>query len=228
MYATESHFPLSFSKLMKKKTITLAMVDDHQIVIDGLLSLLKGHETIELAFSTTHSQEVLDKLAESPVDILLTDVMMPKLAGNELAKQVKQHFPNIKILALSMSGQGDLVNEMIEEADISGYILKNTGKQELIDAIEKIAGGGIFFSDEVINELQRASDKKKNKDKAHLTAREIEIIRLIEKEYNNKEIAEELFISERTVETHRKNIFRKTGTSSVIGLIKYAYEYKLI
>ncbi|HPG10580.1 MAG TPA: response regulator transcription factor [Chitinophagaceae bacterium] len=228
MYATEAHFPLSFSKLMKKETITLAMVDDHQIVIDGLLSLLKGYETIELAFSTTDSQEVLDKLAESPVDILLTDVMMPKLAGNELAKQVKQHFPNIKILALSMSGQGDLVNEMIEEADISGYILKNTGKQELIEAIEKIAGGGIYFSDEVINELQRASDKKKNKDKAHLTAREIEIIRLIEKEYNNKEIAEELFISERTVETHRKNIFRKTGTSSVIGLIKYAYEYKLI
>ncbi|HRX92889.1 MAG TPA: response regulator transcription factor, partial [Chitinophagaceae bacterium] len=222
MYATEAHFPLSFSKLMKKETITLAMVDDHQIVIDGLLSLLKGYETIELAFSTTDSQEVLDKLAESPVDILLTDVMMPKLAGNELAKQVKQHFPNIKILALSMSGQGDLVNEMIEEADISGYILKNTGKQELIEAIEKIAGGGIYFSDEVINELQRASDKKKNKDKAHLTAREIEIIRLIEKEYNNKEIAEELFISERTVETHRKNIFRKTGTSSVIGLIKYA------
>ncbi|MCB0777557.1 MAG: response regulator transcription factor [Chitinophagaceae bacterium] len=228
MYATEAHFPLSFSKLMKKETITLAMVDDHQIVIDGLLSLLKGYETIELAFSTTDSQEVLDKLAESPVDILLTDVMMPKLAGNELAKQVRQRFPNIKILALSMSGQGDLVNEMIEEADISGYILKNTGKQELIEAIEKIAGGGIYFSDEVINELQRASDKKKNKDKAHLTAREIEIIRLIEKEYNNKEIAEELFISERTVETHRKNIFRKTGTSSVIGLIKYAYEYKLI
>ena len=131
-------------------------------------------------------------------------------------------------IALALGMDVIPVDIMIEEADISGYILKNTGKQELIEAIEKIAGGGIYFSDEVINELQRASDKKKNKDKAHLTAREIEIIRLIEKEYNNKEIAEELFISERTVETHRKNIFRKTGTSSVIGLIKYAYEYKLI
>jgi DNA-binding NarL/FixJ family response regulator len=154
--------------------------------------------------------------------------MMPKLPGNELAKQVRQKHPGIKILALSMSGQGDLVNEMINDADISGYVLKNIGKQELIRAIEKIANGGIYFSEEVIDELQRASHRKKQKDEAHLTAREIEIIRLIEKEYNNKQIAESLFISERTVETHRKNIFRKTNTNSVIGLVKYAYEHRLI
>ena len=131
-------------------------------------------------------------------------------------------------LALSMSGQGDLVNEMINDADISGYVLKNIGKQELIKALEKIASGGIYFSEEVIDELQRTSQRKKQKEEAHLTDREIEIIRLIEKEYNNKQIAEELFISERTVETHRKNIFRKTNTNSVIGLVKYAYEHKLI
>ncbi|MEQ1678149.1 MAG: response regulator transcription factor, partial [Chitinophagaceae bacterium] len=155
-------------------------------------------------------------------------VMMPVLPGNQLAKQVKEKYPAVKILALSMSGQGDLVNEMIEDADISGYVLKNIGKQELIKALEKIAGGGIYFSDEVIGELQRTSQRKKQKEDAHLTGREIEIIRLIEKEYNNKMIAESLFISERTVETHRKNIFRKTDTSSVIGLVKYAYEHKLI
>ncbi len=127
-----------------------------------------------------------------------------------------------------MSGQGDLVNEMINDADISGYVLKNVGKQELVKALEKIAAGGIYFSEEVIQELQRSSEKKKQIEDAHLTDREIEIVRLIEKEYNNKQIAEELFISERTVETHRKNIFRKTGTNSVIGLVKYAYEHKLI
>lgn len=213
---------------MKNGKITLALVDDHQIVIDGLTSLLKGHDKFKFAFATTNSSEVIERIAQTPVDVLLTDVMMPKLPGNQLAKQVKEKYPAVKILALSMSGQGDLVNEMIEDADISGYVLKNIGKQELITALEKIAGGGIYFSEEVIDELQRSSQRKKQNAEAHLTGREIEIIRLIEKEYNNKQIAETLFISERTVETHRKNIFRKTNTNSVIGLVKYAYEHKLI
>lgn len=213
---------------MKQDKITLALVDDHQIVIDGLTSLLKGHERFQFAFATTDSSEVVEKLADTPIDVLLTDVMMPNLPGNKLARQVKEKYPAVKILALSMSGQGDLVNEMIEEADIAGYVLKNIGKQELVTALEKIAGGGIYFSEEVIDELQRTSQRKKQKEEAHLTAREIEIIQLIEKEYNNKQIAETLFISERTVETHRKNIFRKTNTSSVIGLVKYAYEHRLI
>ncbi len=213
---------------MKNGKITLALVDDHQIVIDGLTSLLKGHDKFKFAFATTNSGEVIERIAQTPIDVLLTDVMMPKLPGNELAKQVKQKYPDVKILALSMSGQGDLVNEMIEDADISGYVLKNIGKQELITALEKIAGGGIYFSEEVIDELQRTSQRKKQNAEAHLTGREVEITRLIEKEYNNKQIAETLFISERTVETHRKNIFRKTNTNSVIGLVKYAYEHKLI
>ena len=210
------------------KKITLALVDDHQIVIDGLISLLKGHENFNFAFATTDSAEVVDRIATTPVDVLLTDVMMPSLPGNQLAKQVRDKYPSVKILALSMSGQGDLVNEMINDADISGYVLKNIGKQELVTAIEKIAGGGIYFSEEVIDELQRASQRKKRKEEAHLTSRETEIVRLIEKEYNNKLIAETLYISERTVETHRKNIFRKTNTNSVIGLVKYAYEHKMI
>jgi DNA-binding NarL/FixJ family response regulator len=213
---------------MKNEKITLALVDDHQIVIDGLMSLLKGHDRFKFIFASTDPTEVVQKLTQTPVDILLTDIMMPGLPGNELAKQVKQKFPAIKILALSMSGQGDLVNEMINDSDISGYVLKNIGKQELLKALDKIAAGGIYFSEEVIDELQRSSQRKKQNEDAHLTDREIEIIRLIEKEYNNKQIAEALFISERTVETHRKNIFRKTATNSVIGLVKYAYEHKLI
>ncbi len=213
---------------MKNGKITLGIVDDHQIVIDGLTSLLKGHDKFSFAFATTTPEDVINLMQEHPVDILLTDIMMPKLPGNQLAKMVKDKFPAVKIMALSMSGQGDLVNDMIENADISGYVLKNIGKQELVMALEKIAGGGIYFSDEVLNELQRTSNRKKQKEEARLTDREVEIIRLIEKEYNNKQIADTLFISERTVETHRKNIFRKTNTGSVIGLVKYAYEHKLI
>lgn len=213
---------------MKNGKIILALVDDHQIVIDGLISLLKGDDKFSFAFATTNPKEVLKKLAEQQVDILLTDIMMPGMPGNLLAKQVKEKFPATQILALSMNGSADLVNEMINEANISGYVLKNIGKRELVEALEKIANGGIYFSEEVLAGLQTKSIAKKENPVIHLTDREREIIRLIEKEYNNRQIAEALFISERTVETHRKNIFRKTNTGSVIGLVKYAYQHKLI
>lgn len=213
---------------MENGKIILALVDDHQIVIDGLQALLAGNDQFRFAFATTQPREVLGKLASAPVDILLTDVMMPDMPGNELARLVREKYPHVKILALSMTGEGDLVNDMITHADISGYVLKNIGQKELITALTRIADGGIYFSEEVIKALQKSDTRKKENQEAHLTEREIEIIRLIEKEYNNKQIAEALFISERTVETHRKNIFRKSGTNSVIGLIKYAYEHKLI
>jgi len=213
---------------MKKEKVTLAIVDDHQIVIDGLKSLLLGHDKFKVEIETTDPTQIPELLKKKQVDILLTDVMMPGMNGAELAKTVHLHFPGIKILALSMSGQGDLVNQMIEESEISGYVLKNIGKQELLNALEKIAGGGIYFSDDVLHEMTKATDIRKTTEEAHLTMREIEIIKLIEKEYSNKKIADSLFLSERTVETHRKNIFRKTKTSSLIGLIKYAYEHKLI
>lgn len=213
---------------MKNPKINLAIVDDHQIVIDGLKSLLQGYDNFKVVLECTQPHLIPALLEKTSVDILLTDVMMPVMNGAELSKLVHKQFPGIKILALSMSGQGDLVNQMIEDADIAGYVLKNIGKQELITALEKIYSGGIYFSDEVLNEMTRASERKKESEEAHLTARETEIIKLIEKEFNNKQIAETLFLSERTVETHRKNIFRKTKTSGVIGLIKYAYEHKLI
>ena len=213
---------------MKHGKITLAIVDDHQIVIDGLKSLLLGHDTFKVEIETTDPEQMIELLKKKQVDILLTDVMMPGLNGAQLSKAVHGLFPEIKILALSMSGQGDLVNQMIEESDISGYVLKNIGQQELLKALKKIASGGIYFSDDVLNEMLKASELKKTTEEAHLTIREIEIIKLIEKEYSNKKIADSLFLSERTVETHRKNIFRKTKTSSLIGLIKYAYEHKLV
>lgn len=213
---------------MELGKISLAIVDDHQIVIDGLKSLLDGHHRFVVQLESTQPLQMLAHLHRQPVDILLTDVMMPTMNGAELAKEVHNHFPAIKILALSMSGQGELVNKMIEDANIAGYVLKNIGKKELVGALEKIAAGGIYFSEEVLEEMTRASQLKKENIAINLTVREVEIIQLIEKELNNKAIADRLFLSERTVETHRKNIYRKTRTNSLIGLIKYAYEHKLV
>ena len=213
---------------MNKGKTRIAIVDDHQIVIDGIKALLQGQHGFEIVIETTEPLKMESLLEKETADILLTDVMMPGMNGAELAKVVRKRFPEIRILALSMSGQGDLVNQMIQDSDIAGYVLKNIGKQELVKALEKIAAGGIYFSDDVLDELMKDNERKKETEEAHLTIREIEIIRLIEKEFSNKKIAETLFLSERTVETHRKNIFRKTRTSSLIGLIKYAYEHKLV
>jgi DNA-binding NarL/FixJ family response regulator len=208
--------------------ISIAMVDDHQIVLDGLKALLDDVQDFEILLATTHPSELLQFLGSNPVDVMLTDVMMPEMTGQQLAKQVRKKHPSIKILALSMSGVGDTVDEMLNDADINGYVLKNISKDELETAIRTIAGGGQYFSEEVLAELAKSANIRKEVDSAQLTIREIEIVRLIEKELSNRDIAEKLFISERTVETHRKNIFRKTQTNSVIGLIKYAYEHKMI
>lgn len=213
---------------MNHTKINIAIIDDHQIVLDGIQSLLKGNKEINVLIETTDPDKMLQLLQQTEIDILLTDVLMPKMSGDELSKIVKLRFPQIKILALSMSGQGDMVNQMINDADIAGYVLKNIGQQELVTAIKKIASGGIHFSEEVLNEMMKDDVRKKNLVEVHLTAREIEIIKLIEAEKSNREMAAILFLSERTVETHRKNILRKTKTKNIIGLIKYAYEHKII
>ena len=155
---------------------------------------------------------------------------MPEMDGIVFSRALKDKYPKIKIIALSMFGEKSIISEMLD-AGVSAYILKNTGKKELTDALHKVAGGGMFFSDEVSAEMMKAmserGQRKEEELKVHLTDREKEIIKLIAKEYSNAKIGDTLFISERTVETHRKNIFRKTETKTVVGLIKYAIENKL-
>lgn len=209
----------------KALKINLFIIDDHQLVVDGLSSLLNNEERYALVGVCHQPKEVMAMLEELEVDILLTDINMPEMSGVELTRNVKKRFPQIKVLALSMFGERQVIKEMID-AGVSGYILKNTGKKELIEALDKLASGQTFFGDEVTQELMKSF--KGNEEETHLTNREIEIIRLIERELSNKKIADLLFISERTVETHRKNIFRKTGTQSIVGLLKYAYDHKII
>lgn len=208
--------------------IKIAIVDDHQIVIDGLKLLLGTENNFDIVLESTDSLLLLENLENKSIDILLTDIMMPTMSGYELSLMVKKKYPAIKIIALSMNGEGSIIHKMIEEADIKGYLLKTSNKKQLVDAIEKVANGGQAFDDEIIEELEKFSHIKQEQEQIHLTAREIELIHYIAKDYTNKQIAQELFISERTVETHRKNIFRKTNTHSVVSLLEFVRKLKIL
>lgn len=208
--------------------IKIALVDDHQIIIDGLISLLNQSHTIQLIATANSGKEILQKLNETNVDILITDITMPQMSGLELAKKVKEYFPAIKIIALSMNADGDTIDAMVNDADIAGYLLKQTGANELVTAIEKVYNGGIYFQTEILDALEKQSAVKQNTQRANLSSRELQIVALMEKDFSNKQIATELNISVRTVETHRKNIFRKTQTNNLLSLIKWAYANKVL
>jgi len=208
--------------------IKIALVDDHQIIIDGLKSLLNQSSTIQLVATANSGMEILLKLNETEIDILVTDITMPEMDGLELAKKVKTIFPIVKIIALSMNADGDTVDAMVNDADISGYLLKQTGANELVAAIEKVYSGGIYFQTEILDALEKQAAIKKQTQQANLSTRELQIVALMEKDFSNKQIATELNISIRTVETHRKNIFRKTNTNNLLSLIKWAYANKVL
>ena len=202
------------------------IVDDLQMLIDGLMALLNGETHISVIGQNTLPKIAAKEIINLNPDIVLTDINMPEMDGIELTKEIKKHNPNIKVIALSMFGERETISEMLR-AGVSAYILKNTGKQELLNAIDKVSNGGTFFSDEVSDEMSKPSTGSFTKE-ITLSLREIEVVELIAKQYTNAQIAEALFISERTVETHRKNIFRKTDTKGVIGLLKYCVEKKII
>lgn len=214
--------------MTQQQKIRIAIVDDHQIVIDGLVAVLQQQDAVQIVVTANSGTEMLQLLQDSEVDILLSDVMMDGMNGQQLSKAVKHQFPHIKIIALSMSSSGEIADKMINDADIVGYLLKQTGKDELIQAIIKVYHGGQYFQEKILDELEKQSHLKQTLSDAHLTIREKQIISLMEKDFSNKQIATELAISIRTVETHRKNIFKKTNTNNVLTLVKWAYEHKIL
>jgi DNA-binding NarL/FixJ family response regulator len=208
--------------------IRIAILDDHQIVIDGLRLLLENQSHFEIVGQFNRGQELLDALAVLKADIVITDILMPEMDGLEVAMRLKDQFPDIKVIALSMNGEGPLAEKMIEQAEVAGYVLKTTNKSELTEAIESVYAGDTFYAKEILDELKKFQKIKQENESINLTIREIEIIQCIASDLTNKQIADQLFISERTVETHRKNIFRKTNIHSAVGLVEFARKRKLI
>lgn len=214
---------------MTAAKLKILIVDDHQILIDGIEAMLQDVDAFEVVGKLLDGKVALSYLAHNPVDILLTDLYMPKMTGIELTQKVKKDFPEVKVLALSVSYDVSIVHDLMD-AGISGFILKTIGRGELIEAINEVSRGNVYFSREVSNEILRSLANRNDSEEEtyRLTDREIEILKLIAQEFSNADIAKQLYISERTVETHRKNIYRKTNTKTIVGLIKYAVERKLI
>lgn len=211
--------------------LRVIVADDHHILLDGLNALLQKQKDIEIVGLFNNGKEVYEALPNLNVDVALVDINMPEMNGLELTERVKKEYPSINIIVLSMYDDAGHIMEMIE-AGVSGYLLKNVTDKELLEAIRTVATGKLYFSSEVSEKITTLAMQQQRKaeepDEPKLTDRELEILKLISEEYSNSKIAATLFISERTVETHRKNMLRKTNNKTIVGLLKYALERQII
>ncbi len=211
--------------------IKIIIADDHQLFIDGIKSILKSIKTMEIIGEVNNGKMLVELLEQQKCDVILMDINMPEMNGIDATKHIKSKFPNIRILMLTMYNSRDYIEKLLR-AGADGYILKNTGKEELQEAIETIYKGESFFSKEVTERIMEGLQKKKNAEKnsylVELTEREIDVLKLIVQEFTTIEIAERLFISTYTVETHRKNLISKLNVRNIAGLVKYAMQNGLV
>jgi DNA-binding NarL/FixJ family response regulator len=217
---------------METEKISVLVVDDHQLMIEGLKSLLEVEENIGPVSGANNFQETLDFLQNNPVDVVLMDINMPEVSGIETTQKIKELHPSTKVIALTMHDDISIITKMIK-AGASGYVLKKTNMTEVIDALKVVHKGGKYLSmttqNIIMDNLMSPDELMEAKEnKPVLSSREMEVLKLIAKEYSNEQIGQELFISERTVEAHRRNIFIKTKTKSIVGLMKYAIQEGLI
>lgn len=211
--------------------IRIVIADDHHILLDGLKALLQKQRDIELVGMYNNGTSLFDELSHTNPDVVIVDINMPGMTGDVVTRKIKEFYPSVYVIALSMHDDAGHIMEMIE-AGVSGYLLKNVNDKELLDAIRLVTEGKMYFSAEVSEKITsmvvRQQKKLEQPEEPKLTERELEILKLIAQEFSNAQIADTLFISERTVETHRKNMLRKTGTKTVVGLIRYAIDRQLI
>lgn len=201
----------------------LFIVDDHYMVIEGIHSLLKEEKKIEWMGHASNAASCLAFLKKQTPDVILMDINLPDSSGIDLCKEVKLLYPSIFIIGLSTFNQQSFISKMMENG-ASGYVLKNAGSDELMEAIEVVMKGKTYLSDEVSQTLRKNADAQI----PILTRREKEVLELIAEGLTNAEIANKLFISTTTVDTHRKNLLAKFDVRNTAALVKYAMLHKLI
>jgi two-component system response regulator NreC len=202
--------------------IKVLLVDDHQIIIDGLKSLLKNSTEIVVAGEAGNGSEALRTLEILEIDVVLMDIDMPVLNGIDTLKEMTKRGFGQKVIILSMHNEAGMIKSLID-LGASGYLLKSCSQEELIGAIKKVSAGQSYFSTDVTLALLKPDHSPNQEIKNdHLTERETEILKLIAAGFSNKEIGDKLFISHRTVDTHRTNLMKKLDVSNIAGLISYA------
>jgi len=207
------------------KKIRILIVDDHQIVRDGVKLYLEKNDTLEIVAEAESGKVALAMLEETPVDLVMIDINMDNINGIEATQQIMEAHKDVRVLALTMHNDYQHIKAMMD-AGASGYILKSCDEQEMVGAIESVMNDEIYYSKEVaqtvMNNMARKKPKNAQPVATPLTPRELEVYRLILEEYSNQEIADELFISVRTVEVHKRNLMEKTGAKNSTGLVLYA------
>jgi DNA-binding NarL/FixJ family response regulator len=212
--------------------IRVFITDDHEIYLEGLSLLLNKQDGIEVIGTATSGRELLGQVRELEADILLLDVYLPDLGEEEILQQIRGLRPDLPIIYLTLL-RGTRYIHKLSKYNIQGYVLKNASLDELLQALKEVQGGGSFFSkdihigdrDEDFRNTITIEDKQIDEI---LSRRELEVLRLICKEFSNAEIADKLFLSVSTVETHRKNLIAKLGVNNTVGLVKFALRNNLI
>jgi two-component system, NarL family, response regulator NreC len=212
--------------------IRVFITDDHEMYLEGLALLLGKQEDIQIAGTALSGHQLLERLPGSQTEILLLDLHLPDIGEEELLLKLRAYSPSLKIIYLTLM-RGTRYMHRLSRHDIQGYILKNTSLQELMTALKKVQEGGTYFSKEIniedgLEDYRKTITIEDKKTTQILSRRELEVLKLICTEYNNAEIAEKLFLSVSTIETHRKNLIAKLGVNNTVGLVKFAIRNKLI
>ncbi len=213
--------------------IKLLIADDHEMFVDGITSILSTETDMRVVASCFDGPSVFRILYNQKIDVILLDVNLPRMSGIDVAKRITKEHPNVKILALSMYNEHSYVKEITKHGAL-GYILKNTGKKELIRAIRTVSKGEKYFSEAVMNTIVNGMLHKKNQRKMgsmlipKLSRREKEVLDLVVKEFTNQEIADKLIIGLKTVESHRRSLMSKLGVRNTAGLVRITLEKGLL
>ena len=210
--------------------IQIAVADDHQVLIDGMESILEQYEDMEFAGGALNGKLLINIVEHKPVDVVLMDINMPVMDGIDCTKYLHTHFPEVKIIALTMYDEPRLAKRMVKNGAF-GFLLKNSPKAKIIEAIKVVHEGGTYYDQAIMQaflNLPAKSGASSFSTIDQLTTRELEVIRYICDELTGNEIAERMHISPHTVESHRANIFIKLGVTNTTGLVKWAIKNGLV
>jgi len=208
--------------------IKVLLTDDHQIIIDGLKSLLKNSDETVVVAEANNGREALRILGILSIDVVLMDIDMPVMNGIEALKEIRKQYGDVKVIILSMHNEAGMIKSLMD-IGANGYLLKSCSQDELIGAIQKVYSGQNYFSTDVTLALLNPSTTSHTEQKNELlTDRETEILKLIAGGFSNKEIGDRLFISHRTVDTHRTNLMKKLDVNNIAGLISYAIKNGIV